>query len=204
MTATDQTIASMGLPRHPPMSSIALLLSEAREAADKRGLAAIDLVAQLAAIGYPGSTLGDGGSRGSDSTSSTERNALRDYTDRWAGASYRYAQLTQAMQKAVAAWVQMTDEIMRHGDDVDPTPAGTGECLACGRFCRPDGDRPGNRLRSGLCPTDYRAWRRYLDSGGQLHRGGWVTERRKSFTDDEGVLHTPEPDHDIDLSRETA
>lgn len=203
MTLTDKVIASMGLPRHPTPHEIAKVLREAASRLEQHGLDAIDKVSVLSARGYPAATLGDGGSRGSDETSSTERHATgrdRSPEARWFGADADYAQTLQQLDRFARLAVVVTDEIMRHALDVDPTPAGTGECLGCGRFCRPDGDKPGNRLRSGLCPTCYRAWAR----AGRPLRGEWVAQRRKTLTDDEGILHTPEPDHDLDLSSEAS
>lgn len=201
MTAVDRTIAAMGLPRHPGTHSCAKSARDAAGRVDADGLRAIDMASALAARGYSASTLGDGGSRGTDDTSSTERHAsATGEATRWFGVDVRLAQALQDWHRASVAVSGLVDELLRHAMDVDPVPSGTGECMGCGRFCRPDRDKPGNRLRSGLCPTDYRAWLR----AGQPPRAQWVTERRRSFTDETGVLHTPEPDHDLDLSRREA
>lgn len=209
MTATDATIASIGLPRHASPHAIAKSLRRLAASLEDHGLAAIDMVHNLSARGYPSSTLGDGGSRGSSVDTSTDRAVLGWMTDEdepaelptfaWAGADHRYASLLAQLQLLTGKVQSETDEILRQADDVDPTPPGTGECLACGRFVRPDKEKPGNRLRAGLCPTDYRAWLR----AGQPLRATWVAQRRRSHTDEHGVLHTPEPDHDLDLTRET-
>jgi hypothetical protein len=198
ITDTDRTIASAGLPKHPEPYAIAKALRDAATRLEESGLDAIDMVSILAARGYSASTLGDGGSRGSDSTSSTERHATQDGGSRWFNADREYAQLLRTVWLDAQAVISTIDEILRHAQDIDPTPAGTGSCMACDRFCRPDKDKPGNRLVSGLCPTDYRAWAR----AGRPLRIQWIAERRRSFTDEQGTLHTPEPDHDLDLSRE--
>jgi hypothetical protein len=89
--------------------------------------------------------------------------------------------------------------VLHHATDIDPVPVGTGECQACGRFCRPTDKRPGFRLRSGLCPSCFNAW----GNAGKPERSDWVRERRRRLTDDQGKLH-PEDDSHIDMSSEHA
>lgn len=202
MTQTHEAIAAIGLARHPAPAVIEAQMNKTSDRVRRDGARAIELARNLASTGYPSSTLGDGGSRGSDDTSSTERAAgvlnQRPMVNRWADADRRLAAAFAVAHKANQQLEHEIANIVAHAADLDPVPVGTGECQACGRFCRPDKDRPGNRLRSGLCPTDYRAWLR----AGQPQRNEWVRTRRTDFTDENGVLHTPEPDHDIDLTRE--
>lgn len=202
----ERVVASIGLPWHPPLRDIIDGMRDAADEVHANGAAAVALARELAAKGYPSSTLGDGGSRGTDPTSSTERAAglggdpkKAHKPSRWVGVDVRLAAAYATAAKATKDLDNLIADIVQHAEDLDYVPVGTGECQACGRFCRPDKAKPGNRLRSGLCPTDYRAWLR----ANQPVRTEWVRQRRLSFTDpDTEVLHTPEPDHDIDLSSE--
>lgn len=198
----ERIVVSMGLPRHRPLADIIEGLRGTADEIHNRGAKAIALASELAAKGYAASTLGDGGSRGTDPTSSTERaagvNQDKARYDRWVGIDRRLAAALAEAEQATSHLGSLIKDITHHAADVDPVPVGTGYCQACNRFCRPDKARPGNRLRSGLCPTDYRAWLR----AGQPHHNDWIRTRRDGWTDDNGVVHTPEPDHDIDLSSE--
>lgn len=224
-TATpDPVVRSIGLPRHPTPHDLAKTLRECAKALEEHGLDAIDLVADLASRGFSGSTLGDGGSRGNSELTPTEAATARNVPGRdddtgkplprhpearWYDADRRYASLLRDLNRLAGYVKSRTDEILRHASDEDRTVTGSGECMACARYCTPDGDRPGNRLRAGLCPTCYRAWRRYQLDDGPLRRAEWVAQRREGFTErneDATVkaIHTPEPDHDIDLTTEKA
>lgn len=198
--APDAVVRSIGLPRHPGIPAIVEADQNRAQWMVTDGDRLLEYASLLASQGYANSTLGDGGSRGTDSTSSTERTALRDHPGRWVGVDAELASRLRDYHLAGAALDALHADVLHHAADLDPVPAGTGECLACGRFCRPSKDKPGNRLRSGLCPTHHRAWCR----AGRPDRGLWIRQRRTELTDEHGVLHTPEPDHDIDLSRETA
>ena len=197
-TTTDTTVAAIGLPRHPPPKAITESTRDVSDTLRTHGGRAVELSHVLAARGYAASTLGDGGSRGTDGTSSTERAATKDFHDRWKNADRALAQALAEFDRWAKHANHLILDLIHHAQDLDPIPAGTGECQACGRFCRPDATRPGNRLRSGFCPTDYRAMLR----SSTTDRGGWIRARRGDLTDDQGILHTPEPDHDIDLTTE--
>ena len=211
----DAAVASIGLPRHPTPFEIAGVLEDTAKALRRDGSRAIDLARVLAARGYAASTLGDGGSRGTDATSSTERQAQRAVPGldsrgkplplppdaKWYGADRTYAQSLRDIWRLSLTLTASTSEIVRHADTTDPTPAGTGACRACERVCRPTKERPNNRLRSGLCPTCYRAWLAYMKQGGGQLWSDWVGRRRESYTERDSVgglvaIHTPEPDHD--------
>lgn len=199
----DPTVRSIGLPKHPDPSTIADALEAAATALRKDGLAAITMASTLAARGYSAVTLGDGGSRSSDTTSSTERHGNQHHP--WANLDHTYARLLRVAWQLASKLTAHTTSILAHATDIDPTPAGTGACRACNRVCRPDAQRPGNRLRSGLCPTCSRAWQRYMKADGSMLWSEWVAKRREGYTerDPQGRLvavHTPEPDHDIDLT----
>lgn len=202
MTATDQTIASIGLPKHPSPHDIAQALRDAAKALDTSGQQAITMAAVLAARGYSVATLGDGGSRGSDQTSSTERAvpAVTELGDtRWHLADHYYAQLLRTAWRTAGKIEAHTHELLRHADDQDPTPAGTGECSACARFCRPTKARPSFRLRTGLCPSCFGAWKTYQSSGGPMLWSEWTSKRREELTERDAsgnvvAVHTPEDD----------
>lgn len=208
-----QVVASVGLPGHPEPAVIATALRAMADAIDDDGMRAIGMAAVLASRGYSAATLGDGGSRGTDSTSSTERQGLRYVPGidertgkplplppdrKWLAADVHYASLLRDLWKISLRGKSTTDELLRHASDVDPLPAGTGECRACARFVRPDKGK-GDRIRSGLCQTCYRAWNRY--DGDDLW-AAWVSKRRESYSERDGAgnlvaIHTPEPDHDL-------
>lgn len=110
----------------------------------------------LASRGYPAATLGSG-TRGSDTTSSTERAVLDPET--WAGIDDQLAR-TERLLWATALMVQgMTERILACAPDDDPIPAGTGPCTiaTCEHFCNPR-KKPSDRLRRGFCPSHYNRW----------------------------------------------
>lgn len=202
----DRAVHSIGLPRHSAPMEIAKRLRELARALEDEGLDAIDGVSVLADSAYPHATLGDGGSRGTEGTSGPERSVIGD-PDRWAGADRKYARDLALIEKLSIDLKGRTHDILHHASLIDPTPVGTGECKGCATTVRPDDRKPGWRLRSGLCPTCYRAWNRYQSGGGALIRSHWATQRRESMTERDSVgtivkVHSPEPDHDIDLTSE--
>lgn len=206
MTTVDRQIARAPLPHHSEQDDIAALLRRVTAQLED-GHRAEDLAALLAARGWATGTLGDGGSRSSDTTSSTERTVVagKGQAGRWDQIDLRYAQALVELERAAERFENLHTTVMAHASDQDEVPSGTGECRACSMLCRPTESRPGFRLRQGLCPTCYRAWRRYTIAGHPLHRAEWVTRRRESFTERDAAgrvvqIHTPEPDHDIDLT----
>lgn len=163
-TNPDPVVAKVGLPAHPDPATIASALEAAAKAIRSRAFKAIDMATVLAAKGYSARTIGDGGSRGSDTTSSTERLAARP--DRWDSADHAYAALLRGGWQTALRMQEVTDELVRHASDDDPTPIGQGECRACARFVKRTKDRPSYRLRSGLCPSCFNAWGTYQKNGG--------------------------------------
>lgn len=196
--APDPTVRSIGLPSHPDPATMAAVGEEAAKAIRSKTLLATDMASTLAAKGYSARTLGDGGSRGTDTTSSTERLASRP-ANRWDAADHAYAAALRDFWRAGLAVIAQTDELLRHASDIDPTPAGTGECRACARFVRPTKQRSSFRLRSGLCPSCFGAWSNYRGQGGSMLWSEWVSRRRESFTERDlhgnvVAIHTPEPE----------
>lgn len=202
----DKAVARLPMPRHGEPSAVAKLLHRLADSLDSDGPRAEELVRLLSARGWAAGTLGDGGARSTDDTSSVERTLLAGPA-RWAGKDRRYHALLQALERTAQALESLHTDVLAHAGDDDPVPVGTGGCICCARLCRPDPDRgrAGDRLRAGLCPACYRAWRRYVTTAGQdaMVRTDWIRARRGDLTDDHGVLH-PEDDSDIDLSVELA
>lgn len=195
-------VRSIGLPSHPDPFTIAASLEAAAKVLRSDALGAINMASVLASKGYSAKTLGDGGSRGTDSTSSTERLASLP-RDRWEAADYAYASLLRTVWLDSLATRAQTNELIRHASDVDPTPAGQGECRGCARFVKRDPNRSSDRLVSGLCQTCYRAWRRYATGGGLLLWSDWVAQRREGYTERDGQgnvvqIHTPDRDADLE------
>lgn len=201
----DPVVARIGLPAHPDPATIATALEAAAKALRSRAFKALDMASVLAAKGYSARTIGDGGSRGTDTTSSTER--LASQPDRWDAVDHAYAALLRGGWMTALRMQSVTDELVRHASDDDPTPIGQGECRACARFVKRIADRPSYRLRSGLCPSCFGAWCTYRAKGGPEGTAGvqvwseWVAQRREGFTERDPMgrvvkIHTPEPDED--------
>lgn len=196
----DPVVRIIGLPSHPEPAVIADALEEAAKEIRSKMLPAQGMASVLAAKGYSAQTLGDGGSRGSDTTSSTERLAAR--RERWEAADFAYAQMLRTAWLAAHRVTAQTRELLRHADDVDPTPAGQGECRACARFVRRNPNRSSDRIISGLCQTCYRAWHRYKAEGPMLW-SDWVAARREGYTERDPAgrvvaIHTPDRDPDLE------
>lgn len=192
-------VRRIGLPAHPDPHTIAAALEDAAKTIRKHALQATDMASVLAAKGYAAVTIGDGGSRGSDTTSSTERHAAKP--SRWDAADHSYALALRTIWQDALGATAATNELLRHADDVDPTPAGQGECRACARFVKRTKDRPSFRLRSGLCPSCFGAWSAYRNSDGPMQWSEWVARRREGYTERDASgnvvrIHTPEPDED--------
>lgn len=138
------------------------------------------------ARGFPTGTLGDGtGSRGSDNTSSTERAAglLADRPDPWATIDEDLDRQLRTLWHEGLRTATLIDRIVAHAPDDDPIPAGTGPCTirTCETVCRPTGKDLENRLKSGLCPTCYRAWARYLKANPTAALVEWKPTRTKAL-----------------------
>lgn len=206
----DAVVAGIGLASHPPMRTLANDLRDLADQLDAEGEDAEGMASLLASRGWGSSTLGDG-RRGKAALTTPEAEAAKVWPQRqngtrWFGADVVYSQFLADVARAVSRTRSYTADLMSHASDEDRTVTGSGECRACARFCDP-GRKAGNRLVKSMCPTCYRAWRRYEIGGGSLIRQDWISQRRESFTerDTEGrpvCVHTPEPDHDLDLSSE--
>ena len=142
--------------RHPAPSVLAKNLRQVADRLDDQGNRAIRQATVLAARGWPATTTGCDGSRSSDPTTSTERAALNPgpYDD----IDNRLArQLLLAWHVCLELHASI-DMILAHANDDDPIPPGTGHCLRCERFCRPDDHKPHNRIVSAFCPACYHKW----------------------------------------------
>lgn len=195
MTTIDRAINRAAMPKHGDYREIGDLLCRLGQLLIDHGAHAESMVALLAARGWGTGTLGDGGPRSSDPTSTTERAGTADGGPllRWKGKDFRYHELAQALERHGRALEALHIDVMAHGSDDDPIPGGTGECACCGRFCRPDGSKEGRdefRLKAGLCPSCYKAYDR---AHRPWPRSDWIRDRKQALTDDQGVVH-PEDD----------
>lgn len=158
------------------------------------GKRAAELASLLSARGWPAGTLGSG-SRSSDTTSSTERAAGFDGRDGsdgrtatplnagpWVGADEDLTRFRDLAWQSAFGLQERIHSVLVHAQDDDPLPAGTGECEACGVFCRPTKDRPEFRIKSGLCPACYQSCHR-----SPLDRVEWIRLRRRGLVEAEPV-----------------
>ncbi len=198
MTDVDRSVASMGLPSHPTPRDLAASLRNAADELAKGGDDALNRASHLAARGFAAGTIGDGGARSSDTTSSVERAAgitqnVKTFNDirlpEYADLDFHLAQALRELNR-YQSWVRvLVANINHHASDIDPIPVGQGECMACGATCRKAHEE--DRLRAGFCPTCYQAWSR---AGRPSQRSDWIKERRASLTDAKGIVHIPQPE----------
>jgi hypothetical protein len=113
----------------------------------------------LAARGWPASTLGDGGSRGTAELTSVESAAARP--GHWDDIDARVNAYLRLLFSGAVTLTSLVTDVVAHatadGTARDKHRAGAGACLACGAWC------PGTeheRLRSGYCTACYHRWRR--------------------------------------------
>jgi hypothetical protein len=185
----DAVIASIGLPAHPPPKTMGNNLAEtATVFLNGRLERAIKMAAALDSRGWPAATLGDGGSRSTDSTSSTERAGLEPSH---APHSWTMATYLRVIHLATLGLESKVEWLHQHASDRDDIPGGTGNCEACETFCTPTRN-PHNRLKAGLCPRCYSAHRDARDEHDRRpNRQEWIVERRKVLTDEQGRIHPP-------------
>lgn len=119
------------------------------------GKTALRLAPELAARGYPASTMGDG-FRSADTTSSVEREALHG-TRQWEHVDLHLQQRLRYSWLVTLRLAELLTTICAHAGDDDELPAGSGTCERCARVVRPD-VKPGDRLRAGYCNACYTAW----------------------------------------------
>lgn len=203
-------VHGIGLASHPPVNVLASDLRELADLLEREGDDAKGMASTLAARGWGSATMGDG-RRGAAALTKPEAEASKSWPKkqggtRWFGADVVYAQLLADVGRTVLRAHSYTDDLMAHASDDDRTVTGSGECRACAAFCDPS-KKPGNRLVKSMCPTCYRAWRRYELAGGSMIRQDWISQRREGYTERDPAgnvvkVHTPEPDHDLDLSSE--
>jgi hypothetical protein len=177
---------------HPPLETLADHLRDVAKQLDRHAghdrtrnlngtCRCLDCLAQRLGtghIGWPTTTLGDGtGARSSDHTSTTERAVLDP--DPWSTIDIELAQALRTIWHHGLTTLTLIDRITAHAPDDDPIPAGTGPCTirTCDTTCRPTGKNPDNRLRSGLCPTCWKAWARHLKTHPTATLVEWRTTR---------------------------
>lgn len=157
----------------------------------------LDCAAELlAARGWPPGTLGSG-SRSADTTSSTERAAgvNSDTTelvrDEYAILHEDLAKHLRLIWSSAGRLVHLIGTVRSQAPTDDPVPVGTGHCVACTRFCRPDARRPDNRLKAGLCPACWASWMRWRRTHPAGIRSDFITWRKAELS---GQQAEPLPD----------
>jgi hypothetical protein len=155
--------------RAPTPQELSRFLNQTADRLADEGERAVRRAPVLAARGYPPSTNGSEGGRSSNPTSSTERAALNPDPkfDDIDGRLREHMRLCWYMAVKIHANL---DVIMAHASDDDPVPVGTGRCVRCDKFCRPDDKHPHNRIRAGFCPACDTGWRR----AGKPDRGTYI------------------------------
>lgn len=144
---------------------LARQLRQLAQVLDDHGARAVAMAPVLAARGFPASTLGAPGGRGSSELTSTEAAADRpapfDGVDRdltrWLVLAYQVAVYGQDLVTRITAHAAPDAE---HEGRATGS-AGAGHCLACERWV------PGtheDRLRSGWCDACRKSWERYRAS----------------------------------------
>lgn len=197
MTANDDVLHRLGLPRHPHPELIVLHLRRLADSLERHGRRAIATASVLADRGWPSGTLGDGGASngasilvvddetGPDgervSVTSTEAAAFQ--RDRWHEVDRNLAMLLRLSWSTAVRLESVVADILAHADDADEVPAGTGACEACSKVMRPDARHPDRRLRAGLCD----ACRKHWDRSGITDRGDWLLARRAMLGHKEGA-----------------
>jgi hypothetical protein len=165
-TASEPTA---GEPMNTPTPLVlARSLRQLADRLDDEGERAMRRAPILAARGWPVSVNGSEGGRSSDPTSSTERAALNPGP--FDGIDYRMRTQLSNLAVSVVLLHASLDTVLTHASDDDPVPVGTGRCLRCDRFCRPDARNPHNRIRAGFCPACDTGWRR----AGKPDRGTFI------------------------------
>lgn len=168
---------------HPTPNVIATQLRQLARLLEDQGPRVIDLAAALATRGMP-SAVGGSGSRSADTTTSVERAAGThldtDRNDHWDDIDLRLARLLRIIWRAALETDTTINRIAAHGNDLDPLPAGTGNCVCCGTFTRPDHRHPDRRLRSGFCPPCHQAWLRWRQTR-TTDRNAFIHARRKAL-----------------------
>jgi hypothetical protein len=159
------------------MNDLVRQLRQLADRLDDQGERAMVRAVVLAARGWPVSTNGTDGGRSSDPTSSTERAALNPGP--FDGIDYRMRTQMSTLWTGIIFLHGSLDVVMAHAPDDDPVPVGTGRCLRCDKFCRPDNKQPHNRIRAGFCPACDTAWRR----AGKPERGWFI----RSYVDEAAV-----------------
>lgn len=155
----------MTKPTQPPTRGQLIAQLRATIAAlENHGAQAERMAPLLAARGWPTTTLGDGGSRGTSELTSTE--AAASHRDRWADADEKLARFYLQTHILVSAGQQLIADLTAHAiadDDHEPgmvrtTKAGAGWCIGCGRWVT---GAPDDRLRGGACNACAMAWTRF-------------------------------------------
>lgn len=181
----DPAIAGIGLPSHRPTRDIARALRDAAKSLEDQGGKAVIAARTLAWRGWPTATMGDGtGSRTTSELTSVERAAHVDHDDLrpgdYDGADRDLATMLVLADQLATKLVATITDLLAHAQDLDPVPAGTGACECCGTFCRPKDGEDHNRLKTGFCPSCYKAWQRAKADAPPtgVNKTDWIHGRR--------------------------
>lgn len=158
----------------PSPEVLARQLRQLAQVLDDHGAAAVRMAPVLAARGFPASTLGAPGGRGSSELTSTE--AAADRPAPFAGVDVDLARWLELAYRVAAHGQDLVTRITTHaGADAvhegrATASAGAGHCLACERWVPGTHD---DRIRAGFCiacTMSYRRWRSRHDADGDRAR----------------------------------
>lgn len=177
---------------HTEPKDLAKQLHALANTLDTNGHHALELADALAARGYPTAT-GGTGSRSASTTTSVERTVgfsddpndntpIARKPNRWDHANVELDRVLDQLAAATRAAERFIDDLFDHASDEDWLPAGSGNCICCGNFVRPDHKHPDRRLRSGYCPACHQAWLRWRQSH-YPDRAAYVRDRRAELLD---------------------
>lgn len=167
--------------RRPTPGTLADLLETVARTLRTKGHDATQLATQLAARGWPTTTLRTGPAGGNSDLdddghrielTSVERAAANPGP--WAGIDERGDELYRAAWRIATDLDAWHTQVLAHGSDDDPLPAGSGTCAACGDFVRADGNKPTHNIRGGLCGACRTAKSRL----GIIDRDDFIARRR--------------------------
>ena len=141
------------------LRALAALLDAPSDVGNRtQGERALELAAVLAARGWPSSTLNNG-SRSTNELTSVE-SAAANPNPMWDGVDDRLKELLHRLwEDGLEARSLVTSIVSHAGPDErkTSTQAGSGDCMACGRFCS---GADLDRLRGGYCNGCRMAWER--------------------------------------------
>lgn len=174
----------------PHPAKLARQLRQLAQALDDHGERAVELASVLAARGFPASTLGAPGGRGTAELTSTEAaadrrdpfaNVDRDL-DRWLDLAFRVTAHGQDLITRITTHAGLDTEHQGRATG----SAGAGHCLACERWVPGTHD---DRLRAGFCNAcrvSWQGWRNRNPFGDRQAFIRWRQARAAAEDDGQG------------------